>query len=140
MSNISIINSDRSFAIRFFNFKYNDDSDYNYFQYKLCIENATFKVSTDTCSFVDELYRFRENLISFLRKEIKIIYFAPLEGTWQIKLSWRDAEIISLEGGVSDIENIRSNLEFNVFLSIEDLLKTAKELGDFLTLYNKKSI
>lgn len=72
--------------------------------------------------------------------KIKTIYFAPLEGTWQIKFSWRDAEIISLEGGVSDIENIRSNLEFHVFLSIGDLLKTAKELGDFLTLYNKKSI
>lgn len=67
MGNISIMNSDRSFAIRFFNFKYNDDSDsdYNYFQYKLRIENATFKVSTDTYSFVDELYRFRENLIFF---------------------------------------------------------------------------
>lgn len=140
MSNISIINSDRSFVIRFFNFKYNDDSDYNYFQFKLCIENATFKVSTDTYSFVDELYRFRENLISFLEKRIKIICFAPLEGTWQIKLSWKDAEIISLEGGISDIENIRSNLEFHVFLGIGDLLKTAKELGDFLTLYNKKPI
>jgi len=140
MNNISIVNSDNSFAIYFFNFKYNNDSDYNYFQYKLRIENAIFKVSTDTYSFADELYKFREDLIFFLEKSFKVIYLAPLEGTWQIKLSWKDADMISLEGEISDVENIRSYLEFRVFLGIGDLLKTVKELGAFLALYNHKSI
>lgn len=140
MSNISIVNSDNSFAIYFSNFKYNVDSDYNYFQYKLRLENATYKVSTDTYSFADELYKFREGLILFLEKGFNVIYFAPLGETWQIKLSWKDTNMISLEGEISDVENIRSYLEFRVFLGIGDLLKTVKELGDFLALYNNKSI
>lgn len=132
MGNISIINNDNSFAIYFFNFKYNDSSDYNYFQYKFCLKSGMFKVFTDTYSSADELCKFRKDLIAFLEKDSKAIYFAPLGEFWMMKFSWKETGMITLEGGISDVEELQSRLEFYAFLSVDDLLKTVKELGDFL--------
>lgn len=115
MSNISLVNSDNSFAIHFFDFKFHEDNGGGYFQYKFSLQSKAFKMLTDTYSSAKELSKFREDLISLSKKESQVIYLAPLGEFWSIKFSRKELDIIALEGRVSDAESIQSKLEFRAF-------------------------
>lgn len=130
MSNISLVNSDNSFAIHFFDFKFYEDDGDGYFQYKFSLQSRAFKMLTDTYSFAKELSKFREDLISLSKKECQVIYLAPLGEFWSIKFSRKELDIIALEGRVSDAESIQSRLEFRAFLSVDALSEVAKQVKE----------
>lgn len=132
MKNIIIENSEKSFTVQFLDFKSMNDNDSKYFHFIFRLKSLVFKMSTHTYSSTDELFKFIEDLRSLGEKKTNVIYFAPLGEFWLIKFSWKDANVIVLEGGISDTEDIQSRLEFSAFLSVNDILRTVKQLGSIL--------